>query len=63
LVDLRRAGLAVLAVVIDPAPFLAGEAGHAYGIEARRLAAELESAGIVARLVGAEPDWERTLAA
>jgi hypothetical protein len=63
LVDLRREGLAVLAVLIDPAPFVAAEAAHAYGIEARRLAAELESAGIETRLLGAEPEWERVLAA
>jgi uncharacterized protein (DUF58 family) len=63
LADLQRAGLAVLAVIVDPAAFVPGTAGHAPGIEARRLAAELESAGIPARLVGAEPDWERALAA
>jgi len=63
LADLRRAGLGVLAVLIDPAPYVSGPDGHAYGIEARRLAAELESAGLETRLLGAEPDWERVLAA
>ena len=62
LADLRRAGLGVLAVLIDPAPFLVGADGHAYGVEARRLAAELESTGIETRLLGAAPDWERVLA-
>ena len=62
LTDLRRAGLGVLAVLIDPTPFLSGAEGHAYGVEARRLAAELESSGIETRLLGAAPDWERVLA-
>ena len=62
LTDLRRAGLNLVAILIDPSPFVLGSAGHGYGVEARRLAAELESTGIAARLVGAEPDWERVLA-
>lgn len=62
LADLRRAGLSVLAVIVDPAAFVPAGAGHAFGIQARRLAAELESVGISARLVGSEPDWERALA-
>jgi uncharacterized protein (DUF58 family) len=62
LTDLRRAGLSLMAILIDPSPFVPGSAGHGYGVEARRLAAELESTGIAARLVGAEPDWERVLA-
>ena len=62
LADLRRAGLGVMAVLIDPAPFLIGADGHAYGVEARRLAAERESTGIETRLLGAAPDWERVLA-
>ena len=62
LADLRRAGLSVLAVVVDPAVFVPAEAGHAFGIEARRLAAELESTGIAARLIGPGLDWERALA-
>jgi hypothetical protein len=63
LTDLRRAGSPVLAVMMDPAEWGAGEAGHAAGVEARRLAAELEAAGVGVRLVGAEPDWERAFAA
>ena len=62
LADLRRAGLGVVAVLIDAAPFLPGADGHAFGVEARRLAAELESTGVETRLLGAEPDWERVLA-
>jgi hypothetical protein len=60
--DIRRSGAAAWAVLIDPAPYLPVHIGHGYGVAARRLAAELESAGVDARLVGAEPDWERTLA-
>jgi len=62
LADLRRAGLAVMAIIVDPSPFIPGSAGHRYGIEARRLAAELDSAGVAVRLVGPDPDWERVLA-
>jgi uncharacterized protein (DUF58 family) len=62
LADLRWTGLSVLAVIVDPAAFMPADAGYAFGIEARRLAAELESSGIAARLVGSEPDWERALA-
>ncbi len=55
----QRAGLVVLAVVIDPAAFAPAEPW--LGKVARRVAGELAAGGVAVRLLGAEPDWERTL--
>jgi uncharacterized protein (DUF58 family) len=55
----QRAGLAVLAVVIDPAVFAPAEPW--LGKAARRVAGELAAGGVAVRLLGAEPDWERVL--
>jgi uncharacterized protein (DUF58 family) len=54
LVGLQRAGLVVLAVVIDPAHFVPDDT--VLGKAARRLAAELATGKMAVRLVGAEPD-------
>jgi len=62
LVELHRFGLGVLAVVVDPARFLPGEAGGASGT-AQSIAATLTAAGVTVRVIGNEPDWERTLQA
>ncbi len=56
LAELQRRGQGVMAVVINPAPF-GGEAEPALA-----LAGELRAAGLAVCLLGAEPDWERTLA-
>jgi uncharacterized protein (DUF58 family) len=56
LLDVHRVGLGVLAVIVDPAPFTDVET-HA----AQTLAGRLASHGIEARVIGAEPDWERIL--
>mgnify|MGYP001164516223 CR=1 FL=1 len=58
LIGLRRLGAEVLAVLIDPAPFVPAQAGRAAG-----LAASLRAAGVSVRVIGDEPDWERTLVA
>jgi len=58
LIELRRFGLGVLAVVIDPARFLPGASG-----KAESLAAALAANGVEARVIGTEPDWEKTLQA
>ena len=59
LIGLRRRGLAVLAVLVDPHPFTGdGQLGK----EARRMAGELAAAGVGVRLIGAAPDWEKILA-
>ncbi len=58
LIGLKRQGAEVLAVLIDPAPFAPALAGQAAG-----LAARLRAAGLSARVIGSEPDWEHTLAA
>ena len=61
LVELNRSGLSVLAVVIDPAPFLLEGAVPSTQVEA--VAGALEADGVSVRLIGGEPDWELTLCA
>ncbi|MBP7692066.1 MAG: DUF58 domain-containing protein [Anaerolineales bacterium] len=58
LLELKGQGVEVLAVVVDPAPFDPAWAGRAAA-----LAGQLRAAGVSVRVVGAEPDWERSLAA
>lgn len=57
LIEARRAGLGVLAIVIDPAPF-GGPLGDAPQIEGALL-----TAGVPTCLIGAETEWEQTLEA
>ena len=61
LVGLHRFGLGVLAVVVDPTRFLPGEAGGSN--RAQSIASALTAAGVTVRVIGNEPDWERTLQA
>jgi uncharacterized protein (DUF58 family) len=61
LVELRREGLDVLAVVIDPAPFLSEDESRSGQVE--DVAGSLKAGGVSVRMVGGEPDWERTLCA
>ncbi|MCC7362514.1 MAG: DUF58 domain-containing protein [Anaerolineales bacterium] len=58
LAGLRQRALGVLAVLVDPHPFT-GDGG--LGIEARRLAGDLEAAGVAVRLIGASPHWDKAL--
>lgn len=57
LLEARRMGLGVLAIVIDPAPF-GGPFGDVPGTEAALL-----TAGVPTRVIGAEPEWEKVLEA
>jgi len=61
LVELRRSGLGVLAVVIDPAPFLPEGSNLPDQVEA--VTGMLAAGGVSVRVIGGEPDWERTLCA
>jgi uncharacterized protein (DUF58 family) len=61
LVELRRSGLSVLAVVIDPAPFLSEGEGQPNQVEG--LVGGLAAGGVSVRVIGGEPDWELTLCA
>lgn len=61
LIELQRQGVGVLAVVIDPVPFLPVEWGGTR--RAQEVAATLAAEGISTRLIGDEPNWERTLEA
>ncbi len=56
LLDAHRAGLGVLAVIVNPAPFTNTETNAA-----QTLAGRLTAHGIEARVIGAEPDWEQVL--
>lgn len=56
--DLKRQGVEVLAVLIDPASFAPERAG-----EAAALAGALQAAEVNVRVIGAEADWHLTLAA
>lgn len=56
LLEARRAGLGVLAIVIDPTPF-GGPPGDMPKIEAA-----LSIAGVPTRIIGDEPEWEKILA-
>ena len=60
LAGLQRTGQQVLAVLIDPAPFVADGAAAS---QFQSMAASLSAAGVEVRLVGAEADWERSLQA
>jgi len=59
LTELHRFGLGVLAVVIDPAPFLPEGWGETN--KAQALASALTLNGIDVRVIGNELDWEKTL--
>jgi len=61
LVELRRSGLGALAVVIDPAPFLPESNDSPDLVEA--VTGRLAAGGVSVRVIGGEPDWERTLCA
>ena len=61
LIELKRQGVGVMAVVIDPAPFLPVEWGGTH--RAQHVAATLAVEGLSTRVIGSEPDWERTLEA
>jgi uncharacterized protein (DUF58 family) len=61
LVELRCDGLGVLAVLIDPAPFL--PEGGEPSTHAEVVAGTLVAGGVSVRVIGSEPDWERTLCA
>jgi uncharacterized protein (DUF58 family) len=61
LVELQRQGVGVLAVVIDPAPFLPLEWGGTH--RAQDVATTLAAEGLSTRVIGNELDWERTLEA
>lgn len=55
LIEARRAGLGVLAIVIDPTPFGGPTA------DVPQLEAALLTAGVPVRVIGAEPEWERII--
>lgn len=57
LLEARRAGLGVLAIVIDPTAF-----GGPFG-DVSRMEAALLTAGVPTRVIGAEPEWEKVLEA
>jgi uncharacterized protein (DUF58 family) len=59
LVELRRSGLSVLAVVIDPAPFLLESESRSS--QAENVVGELAAGGVSVRVIGGELAWERTL--
>ena len=61
LVELKNQGLGVLAVVIDPNPFL--PYGWGQSNQAEAVAGVLRAAGVEVVVVGNEPDWEETLSA
>ena len=61
LVELHRSGLSVLAVVIDPAPFLSENEDQSGQVE--DVAGGLAAGGVSVRVIGGEPDWELTLCA
>ncbi|MGH2525085.1 MAG: hypothetical protein ACRDH2_21455, partial [Anaerolineales bacterium] len=56
LVQMRNAGLGVLAVVVDSEPFSMSDSGRA-----QKLAATLEASGVNARVLGREKEWEKKL--
>ncbi|MBL8046055.1 MAG: hypothetical protein JNL09_05915 [Anaerolineales bacterium] len=55
---MKKQGVTALAVLIDPVIFQPELAG-----QAQALAATLRAQGIGVRIIGNEPDWERTLIA
>ncbi len=55
LIEARRAGLGVLAILIDPASF----DGPSHSLS--NVQAALLAGGVPTRMIGAEPEWERTL--
>lgn len=59
LVELKRQGLGVLAVLIDPNPFLPYGGGQSH--IADEAAGALRANGVSVCLISGEPDWERTL--
>ncbi len=61
LVELYRSGLGVLAVVIDPAPFLSESESQSGQVE--DVVGRLAAGGVSVRVIGGEPDWELTLCA
>ena len=61
LVELKHQGLGVLAVVIDPNPFLPD--GRDPSHIADEMAGALTAHEVEVRVIGNEPDWERTLCA
>jgi hypothetical protein len=61
LVELRRSGLGVLAIVIDPAPFLSEGDGRSGAVD--DVVGALVARGVSVRVIGGESDWERTLCA
>jgi uncharacterized protein (DUF58 family) len=58
LIELKKQGREVLAVLVDPTPFRVELTGRA-----EALADSLRAAGVSVRVIGDEPDWARTLAA
>lgn len=58
LVGLKRQGVEVLAVLIDPADLAPGWMGRA-----EQTAGALRAGGVNVRVLGGEPDWERALVA
>jgi uncharacterized protein (DUF58 family) len=60
LTQLRALGVGVLAVVIDPNSFLSLELESTE--EAQSVAGALRAGDVAVRVIGAEPDWEQTLA-
>lgn len=61
LVELHHQGVGVLAVIIDPTPFVPIEWGGTH--RAQDVAATLAAEGLSTRIIGDEQDWERTLEA
>jgi hypothetical protein len=59
LTQLHARGLGVLAVLIDPTPFLRPE--HALPATVPAVASALKAGDVAVRVIGGEPDWERTL--
>ncbi len=58
LIELKKQGVSVLAVLIDPSPFAPEYAGRS-----QSLAGALSAGGVAVRVIGAEPDWEHSLVA
>lgn len=58
LIELKKQGREVLAVLLDPTPFRVELAGRA-----EALADALRAAGVSVRVIGDAPDWEQTLTA
>jgi uncharacterized protein (DUF58 family) len=59
LIELKNQGLGVLAVIIDPNPFL--PYGWSQTLKAASVASALRASDVPVRVIGNEPDWEQTL--